>query len=68
MFVISNLQELAVSIQTCDADILNSLQNKRNWFCFGGVPGKSACRGDSGGPVMVDDPGFGYKYVETIFF
>ena len=34
---------------------LKNQANQKNWFCFGGEEGKSACVGDSGGPVMVQE-------------
>ena len=34
---------------------LKNQANQKNWFCFGGEAGKSACLGDSGGPVMVQE-------------
>ena len=31
------------------------MTNANNWFCFGGETDESACYGDSGGPVMVQE-------------
>ena len=31
------------------------MTNTNNWFCFGEETEESACNGDSGGPVMVQE-------------
>jgi len=49
-----NLKELTVSIPT-ECTALQNLTNENNWFCFGGESDESACYGDSGGPVMVQE-------------
>ena len=36
---------------------VENLDNPDTWLCFGGEADRSACTGDSGGPVMVEENG-----------
>jgi len=52
----SKLKELAVPL-TKKCSYVENLENPDTWLCFGGEADRSACVGDSGGPVMVEENG-----------
>jgi hypothetical protein len=44
---------VSITNNKAECSAIQERTNPKNWFCFGGEKGKSACFGDSGGPVMV---------------
>jgi len=52
----NKLKELSVPL-TKKCPYVESLDNPDTWLCFGGEADRSACTGDSGGPVMVEESG-----------